>query len=96
MDELLSSTKKVPEFYNHLGCARHSTVRFEFNDMYIFMFQIEQITAEYRARVRDCHPDKAGTAANNSFLQLQVIFFDFIFNNFLIIIQYNFVLSNAE
>ncbi|KAK6750105.1 hypothetical protein RB195_002225 [Necator americanus] len=41
---LSNENKKEPEYYLTLGCDRAST--------------IDQITAEYRARVKSLHPDK--------------------------------------
>ncbi|XGW30070.1 hypothetical protein V3C99_009244 [Haemonchus contortus] len=61
MDEILGGkSKKEPEFYQALGCDRSSS--------------IEQITAEYRARVKYLHPDKLDEAdpkKHEEYLQLQ-------------------------
>ncbi|VDO31516.1 unnamed protein product [Haemonchus placei] len=64
MDEIFGGkSKKEPEFYQALGCDRSSS--------------IEQITAEYRARVKYLHPDKLDEAdpkKHEEYLQLQVTF----------------------
>ncbi|KAK6015548.1 DnaJ domain protein [Ostertagia ostertagi] len=61
MDEILSGqSRKVPEFYQTLGCDRNSS--------------LEQITAEYRARVKYLHPDKLDEAdpiKHEEYLRLQ-------------------------
>ncbi|WKY04040.1 hypothetical protein Q1695_005205 [Nippostrongylus brasiliensis] len=62
MDDLFGTgSKKEPTFYQALGCDRNSSA--------------EQITAEYRARVRSLHPDKligeADQGRNEEYLRLQ-------------------------
>ncbi|GFR78952.1 DnaJ homolog subfamily C member 12 [Elysia marginata] len=59
LDEMLTSTKKPEDdYYFILGCVESSSE--------------EQITAEYKARVLDCHPDKHpdNKEAHEKFAQL--------------------------
>ena len=71
MDAVLSGQKKSPELYDHIGCDRSSSVSFVVFSVSKKKFQVEQITAEYRSRVRDCHPDKAGAEASDRFVLIQ-------------------------
>ncbi|CAI5447944.1 unnamed protein product [Caenorhabditis angaria] len=66
VDAILGGTTKKAEYYEVLGCDRNAS--------------LEQIQAEYKARVRGCHPDKVAEIgdeekiklANLEFSKLQV------------------------
>ncbi|CAP24361.2 Protein CBG03468 [Caenorhabditis briggsae] len=60
--DILDAKPKEPKLYQILGCDGRATT--------------DQITAEYRSRVRDCHPDKVmkgeeSTATTEKFVELQ-------------------------